>query len=316
MPMRSPFRWLLGLGLCAAFPGAGACVSDVGPTTTSCEGLPATCGPQRNEICCASQLVVGGQFDRVDEVGGTHPATVSDFQLDRFEVTVGRLRRFVEGYPLTRPAAGDGAHPLLASSGWRPEWDGSLPADQDALRAEVKCEENFRTWTDAPGANEDLPVNCVDWFLAFAFCAWDGGRLPTEAEWNYAAAGGNEGRQYPWTGADLDGTYAVYDCSADGSLPADCTLSDILAAGSRSPMGDGKWGQADLAGGMAEWTLDLNVEYAEPCDNCARFDGTGSRVARGGDWSHDGTLLLSRNRIAYEPVDRQNFLGLRCARAP
>ena len=316
MAMRPPFRWLLGLGFCAAFPGAGGCVSDVGPTTTSCEGLAATCGPQRTESCCAVQTVVGGQYDRIDEVGDLYPTTVSNFQLDRFEVTVGRFRRFFEGYPLTRPAAGAGAHPLIMNSGWSSEWDGGLPADQEALRAEVKCEENFRTWTDAPGANEDLPMNCVDWLVAFAFCAWDGGRLPTEAEWNYAAAGGNEYRTYPWSDAAPDATFAVYDCAADGSAAADCQISDILAVGARSPKGDNKWGQADLAGGMGEWTMDWNVGYPAQCDNCASLEGGDARIARGGDWSHDATLLTTFNRIAYQPMDRQNFLGIRCARTP
>src|SRR6185503_5212427 len=100
-------------------------------------------------------------------------------------------------------------------------------------------------------------MNCVSWFEAFAFCAWDGGRLPTETEWNYAAAGGNEQRVYPW-GANIDLTKASYDCAGDGSGTGtpNCMFSDMLPVGSRSPQGDGKWGQADLAGNVWEWTLD------------------------------------------------------------
>ncbi len=64
------------------------------------------------------------------------------------------------------------------------------------------------------GATKTKPINCLDWYTAFAFCAWDGGRLATEAEWNYAASGGSEHRYYPWskpaTSTAIDDSYAVY----------------------------------------------------------------------------------------------------------
>jgi formylglycine-generating enzyme required for sulfatase activity len=54
--------------------------------------------------------------------------------------------------------------------------------------AALKCQ-MVPSWTDTAGANEALPMNCLTWYAAFAFCVWDGGFLPTEAEWNYAATG-------------------------------------------------------------------------------------------------------------------------------
>jgi formylglycine-generating enzyme len=169
---------------------AGACV-----VPPSCADLPAICGSGGSKPCCAITTVPGGSYNRSNDA--RYPATVSSFRLDRFEV-VGRFRKFVAAYPGSKPKAGDGAHPLIAGSGWDAAWDANLPADKPTLVALSKCDSSFQTWTDAPGANENLPMNCMSWYEALSFCAWDGGRLPTEAEWNDAAAGGSEQRVCPW----------------------------------------------------------------------------------------------------------------------
>ena len=90
------------------------------------------------------------------------------------------------------PAAATGAHPNLANSGWDAAWNQFLSADTATLIGAIKCNATFQTWTDTAGSNENLPINCLTWYDAMAFCIWDGGYLPTEAEWNYAAAGGLE----------------------------------------------------------------------------------------------------------------------------
>jgi len=106
-----------------------------------------------------------------------HSVTVSGFALDQFEVSVGRFRRFVEAYPGSKPVALAGAHPLIPGSGWQAAWDGNLPLDQAALMSSLKCDTTNQTWTDTVGTNEAMPINCVNWYQAFAFCAWDHGRL-------------------------------------------------------------------------------------------------------------------------------------------
>jgi formylglycine-generating enzyme required for sulfatase activity len=257
-------------------------------------------------------MVPGGTYNRRNDAA--YPATVSGFQLDRFEITVGRFRKFVASYPGNKPVAGAGAHPLIAVSGWQAGWTASLAADQAELKAMVKCDPASQTWTDAVGGNENKPMNCIDWYEAFAFCAWDGGRLPTEAEWNYAAAGGSEQRQYPWSNppssTTIDSTYAVY-----GGAP-------LAGVGSKSAQGkgDGKWGQADLTGGVWEWNLDwfVDINLMLPCSNCATVvqGATSFRGNRGGSWFGGGVNLLSSYPSNGDPANHIHDVGARCARTP
>jgi formylglycine-generating enzyme required for sulfatase activity len=263
-------------------------------------------------------LVPGGTFDRsydgVDFTDPNYPATVADFYLDKYEITVGRFRVFVNagmGTQAKPPASGVGANPLISGSGWDSTWKTNLAATTAALTTKLKCQTGYQTWTDTVGSNESMPVNCLDWYTAFAFCAWDGGRLPTEAEWNYAASGGSEQRYYPWssppTSTTIDDSYAVY-CGG---------LCFPLNVGSKSPTGDGRWGQSDLAGNVVEWTLDWYDTYQVSCNNCADItDTTASlRVIRGGNFFNSASYLRSASRYSNVlPWGYYSFNGARCAR--
>ncbi len=237
----------------------------------------------------------------MDITDPNYPATVSDFYLDKYEITVGRFRVFVNagmGTQASPPAAGAGAHPGITGSGWDSTWNTNLAANTASLTAAIKCDAAYQTWTDTAGSNESKPVNCLDWYTAFAFCAWDGGRLATEAEWNYAASGGSEQRYYPWsipaTSTTIDDSYAVYCCGS-------CTPLNV---GSKSPKGDGKWGQSDLAGNVWEWTLDWYADpYPIPCSNCADLTAASGRVVRGGSFDNHACGLRSAARAGSNPDD-------------
>lgn len=297
----------------------------------SCQGLAKICGPSLSEDCCASNTVEGGTYSRTGD--GKSLATVKTFQLDRFEVTVGRFRRFISEYVAHgRPRAGDGANPNTPKSGWDSGWDGKLPAHSNALKATIQCNNGPQgaprsepadkfTWTDAPGEHEALPLNCVSWYEAFAFCAWDGGFLPTEAEWGYAAAGGSEQRRYPWGGAEpIDTTFATFNCTDDKGTIEGCKDPGApRPVGAASPKGDGRWGQADLAGNAFELTLDLYADYLEPCQDCAALDAAGmQQVLRGGGWYDSKGLLSTTVRVDNGGTrdSRSITVGFRCARAP
>ncbi len=308
---------------------AGDAIGD-GSAVTRCAGLAATCGPNGAADCCGNSLVTGGSVYRSFDYGSdnawtdmSYPATVSDFRLDTYEVTVGRFREFVNaglGTQANPPAAGTGARTLngmAGQAGWDPTWNASLEADSATLIATVKCAAGFFSWTDSPGANEDLPMNCIDWFEAFAFCAWDGGYLPTEAEWEYAAAAGTEGRPYPWsnpaTSIAIDCSHANYNPGTACATPPNGGVNRV---GSESPAGDSVWGQADMAGNVDEWTLDWVSSYPLPCSDCADLTDVGVRGFHGGSFYEGAPAVRSATRGTNMPSFRNLAIGVRCARAP
>ncbi len=322
------------------------------PSTPSCAsgacGLPASCaggatgagndcGPAGDAGCCTSPAVTGGSFSRsYDGVSSgytdaQYAATVSDFRLDAFEITVGRFRAFVDavvgGWT---PAAGAGKHAHLGAGsglgdgnggyepGWDVAWNVNLPAAKSTWDGDtgLGCNAGYQTWTSAAGSNERRPINCATWFEVEAFCIWDGGFLPSEAEWNYAAAGGAEQRVYPWSSPASETTI---DCShANLFATTYCNASFAVDVGSQSPLGDGKWGQSDLAGNTSEWVTDAyqSPYGATQCSDCASQASPALRVYRGGSFDNVAPYLLASSRGYNAPSGRSYSLGARCARMP
>jgi sulfatase modifying factor 1 len=318
-------------GTCVA-TGSDGGVDGSMSQAASCVALPSTCGANGNGNCCDSPLVNGGTYLRSYDVASDGdysdqgaPATISDFRLDKYEVAVGRFRAFVAeglGTQTKHPDTGAGEHKNLPGSGWEASWNSFLAPDTAALMAALKSDtctsQTSKTWTDVPGHNENLPINCVTWYEAMAFCAWDGGYLPTEAEWNYAASGGGDQRAFPWStppgDTTIDISHASYGCSADGK--SGCDLSDIVAVGTKTA-GDGRWGQSDLAGNVAERLLDYGVPpYSTPCVDCAnlKIGTTENRIFRGGGYNGFPDNLRTALRFGTPPNQRDPYGGFRCAR--
>jgi formylglycine-generating enzyme required for sulfatase activity len=232
-----------------------------------------------------------------------HTAILSPFALDTYEVTVARFREYVAAYP-GPPPPGSGEQAVLTGSGWQASWDSQLPATGAELASLLSCGPNA-TWTATPGAHEDWPINCVSWYEAFAFCAWDGRELPTEAQWEFAAAGDQENRLFPWGLSLATPSLAIYETS--GPAPV----------GSRTA-GAGRFGHLDLAGNVAEWVFDAfestwYVSRGNPCNDCASISGA-VRVFRGGSWSTGTSRLRAADRVALPPTTRSDSMGLRCVR--
>jgi len=301
--------------------------------SSSCVGLSTTCGPNQDDDCCRSLQVPGGTFYRSYDLaadpasgGMSFPATVSTFRLDKYEVTIGRFRAFLAagmGTQAHPPAPGAGAHPNLAASGWDASWTANLKADTAVLAASLKCDSMYPLWSDAPGtgssSNEDRPMSCITWYDAMAFCIWDGGYLPTEAEWNYAAAGGDQQRAYPWSNpaGSLTPIGTLYASFNDGTncvgddLPG-CALTDLVVVGTK-PAGNGRWGHADLGGNVWEWTLDSQANYPNPCVDCTVQAG-GDHIIRGSAFVDREGGMRTGFRFNNATLTRSAAVGVRCAR--
>jgi formylglycine-generating enzyme required for sulfatase activity len=287
--------------------------------------------------CCASPLVEGGTFSRdydgLKNLDAGNPATVSDFRLDQYEVTVGRFRPFVtalnDGWV---PDAGSGKHahldggglvmPLddggaIVETGWSSSWDVNL---NGTLVGPLCGGAGPTTWTEEPDAgNENQPINCVTWYDAYAFCIWDGGFLPSEAEWNYAAAGGQDQRLYPWSdpprNQSADCSYANYHVNPDGGT---CTPVAATVPVGSFPKGQGLWGQQDISGNVWEWTADSNAStLLNPCVNCANLTpGPDASVLRGGGYGDVQAGMYASVRYRDALTVRYSNYGIRCARSP
>ena len=163
----------------------------------------------------------------------------------------------------------------------------------------------------------DHPVVCVTWDMAASYCEWAGGRLPTEAEWEYAARGVERVR-YPW-GDEFDGTklnYCDYNCTLGKSDPSiDDGYATTSPVGSY-PEGASGVGALDMSGNVWELVAGWFGDYPSEKQINPTGPETGSRrIARGGSWHTSPDHARSALRTHLGHNDSINHAGFRCAQS-
>jgi formylglycine-generating enzyme required for sulfatase activity len=283
---RARWRWMLGGALLAALVCAGYLAYRPRPHPEIASSPPPgssvrPAGARTNPKDGLSYIwIAPGQFRMGATPGDTdadtdekprHPVLITrGFWLGETPVTVAAYQRFVAGQPrLKMPPAPD----------FNPGW--SKPDD---------------------------PIVRVTWDEAKAYCEWAGGRLPTEAQWEYAARGGKDGLKYPW-GNQITPENANYSGSKwKGTSPVRTYPANA-------------WGLYDMAGNVWEWVADwydenyyATLPSAGPAEDPRGPQSGKGRVLRGGSFSNVSRNLRAAFRGRYVPDFRNYSIGFRCVR--
>ena len=228
----------------------------------------------------------GGSYMMGSEDDGTlHEVAVPTFWMARTEVTVSQFDACV---------AGGGCEV--------PEWGSALGPE---------CNLNLV-------GREQHPMNCLNWFEAVDFCAWAGGRLPTESEWEYAARSGGQDISLPW--GDEPASCAFAHIGGDETGPG-CGTSTTAPVCSM-PAGNSSQGLCDLIGNADEWVRDCwESDYEQaPTDGSAYecSEATSAyRVTRGGSYEAYPVWVSSTQRSSYSAGGSSMgllLIGFRCAK--
>jgi formylglycine-generating enzyme required for sulfatase activity len=278
---------VLVLAVAAGCKESKACdtEADAGPDGgRACVVPAATCNAGEHAefgVCFTDDeeiTIPGGTFS-MGAPSGTefvpqHDVTISEFKLDKYEVTTGRFQLCVE-----------------AGCCDPPRYDGSYTG-----REPYYGNPDFGFW----------PVVFVSWEQARQYCEGAGKRLPTEAEWEYAARG-TDGRLYPWGSDSPAATLANFGGARDG---------DTAQVGSFGA-GASPFGVHDLAGNVWEWVADwYDAGYygASPATDPTGPESGVAKVARGGSFGSEYNKLYTFYRAAWLPEESYGNLGFRCAR--
>ena len=228
-----------------------------------------------------------------------HGVRVEPFRLARAPVTNAAFAAFVDDGGYEREA-------LWCTAGWL--WRVTSNATSPVYWRKEGNEWLERRYDKVRPLAPDAPVMHVNWYEADAYCRWAGRRLPTEAQWEYAASGGlsvAEGRRrYPWGEAPPDGSRANLFRAADGPV-------DVAAF----PAGDSAQGCRQMIGNVWEWTADDFGPYPgfvrDPYEDYSQPWFGNHKVLRGGSFATRAHLIRNTWRNFYTPDRRDVFAGFR-----
>lgn len=237
-------------------------------------------------------FIKGGAFDmgsnEIDDEMPIHTVKVSDFWMGRYEVTVKQYLTFCN-----------------ATQSHYPEW-----MEKKSKYNIITGNDDFYKKTGSSFSSDNYPIVGISHEDADAFCRWLSKRegmkyrLPTEAEWEYAAGNGTLHNKYSWGDADLNLKGGNVDGSADGYIFT-------------SPVGTysaNRFGLYDMSGNVWEWCSDwYSANYYEVSSSSNPLGvGTGIyHVLRGGSWDNNTQNSRITNRYNGNPSNRLNYIGFR-----
>lgn len=254
--------------------------------------------------------IAGGDFELGAEDDGqfvfdnekwAHPVYVAPFRMARCAVSNGEYLRFVE----------DGGYrnrSLWSPEGW--QWRETRQLFNPQYWQQRNGGWFERRYDEWIALDASVALMHVCWYEAQAYCAWAGRRLPSEAEWEFAASTSPQGgarRHYPWGGSPPNGLQANLDAAYGGPV-----------AVSAFPHGDSGWGVRQMLGNVWEWTADTFNPYpgfvADPYREYSQpWFGT-HKVLRGGCFATRTRLIRNSWRNFYTPDRNDVFAGFRtCA---
>ncbi len=233
-----------------------------------------------------------GDPDGPDDEKPLHEVTLSDFALSKYEITNEQFADFLNNYGSDKVKDGEyaGKKMIYCSNEEERDWG-------------IRCTNNG--WQARP-SYKNYPAVYVTWYGANEYCKWAGGRLPTEAEWNFAALGGNKTKNYKFAGSsDVD----------DVSWYKENSGTHTHEVGTKSP---NELGLYDMSGNVYEWCKDWYEAgfYSKSSrSNPINKNNTGEKVLRGGSYYNPSGSSFPCNRTADPPGVHYSNYGFRLCKS-